>query len=701
MALADRLYYEGEFEEAIAVYSAVAERSAGPERLDALWALARSQYQQGDNNGSEQTIRVLMQEEIGPELERLAVFLLGTVEFAQGDIDEAEDAFKSYVNSGGSAVPYGQLRLAEIAARGEDHNKAADLSTEALLTPLPPSVRTAAQFELASYQEDAGDVAAALATYTTLAGASGRLTPRGEALWLAADLAYRSGDGESARQSIVSLITLYPWHARALEALDHPALTFGVTLRDRALVLFEHRLNTEATEAFNAVLADPNEGTSAAASHYHLGILAERADNYQAALVHYDAAIALPGGPGDVLMGQSLWDKGTVLERLGRLDEAVAAYASIVDASPNSDHVREGLFRAGLLRFQQGLMGEASVYWQRLLDGLNEGETEARAAFWLAKAAEALSDQDLVVFYLDSAVAAEPLDYYGLRARALLAGEGAFPGSNDIQPTELAWGNIERWLAGWTGPETTAVGSATPSAPVGSSRALELLHAGLVDEADIEFHHLIDTTAGEPWLLYRLLRTTVEEGRTPVSAPAAARLAAAHAGAPSALLSLAYPAVYADLVNKEVTTYGFSPYLLLALVRQESYYDPNAHSPADANGLTQVIPGTAGDIAEALGETDFRIGDLFRPNVSLHFGAYYLSEQLELFDGDVSAALAAYNGGPGNSLRWDGVAGGDPDLFLETIEFSETRAYVELVLEHYAAYLYAHGLADRPSLPLP
>jgi soluble lytic murein transglycosylase len=92
-----------------------------------------------------------------------------------------------------------------------------------------------------------------------------------------------------------------------------------------------------------------------------------------------------------------------------------------------------------------------------------------------------------------------------------------------------------------------------------------------------------------------------------------------------------------------------------------------------------------------------------RPNVSLRFGAYYLSRQIELLEGDIPAALAAYNGGPGNAFRWQEAAGGpdpDPDVFLETIDFEETRTYVELVLENYAVYLYVYGLAGEPSLPV-
>ena len=167
-----------------------------------------------------------------------------------------------------------------------------------------------------------------------------------------------------------------------------------------------------------------------------------------------------------------------------------------------------------------------------------------------------------------------------------------------------------------------------------------------------------------------------------------------------AALALAYPAVFPEIVSEQAADNGFSPFLLLGLVRQESFYDPRAVSPAEASGLTQVIPTTAEGIAEELDEKDFRNADLFRPRVSLRFGAYYLGVQIEQLDGDVPAALSAYNGGPGNASRWQENGGGDPDVFLETIEFSETRAYVELVLENYATYLYAYGVTGELSLPL-
>ena len=142
-----------------------------------------------------------------------------------------------------------------------------------------------------------------------------------------------------------------------------------------------------------------------------------------------------------------------------------------------------------------------------------------------------------------------------------------------------------------------------------------------------------------------------------------------------------------------------SPLLLLSLMRQESYYDPDAGSSAGALGLTQVVPTTGKSIAKNLSLENFSADDLFRPNVSIQFGANYLGEQLTDFDGDPYRALAAYNGGPGVVSRAAKTSGNDEDLFVEDLEFDETKTYVKRVMENYARYRQLYEKTDSPSLP--
>ena len=134
------------------------------------------------------------------------------------------------------------------------------------------------------------------------------------------------------------------------------------------------------------------------------------------------------------------------------------------------------------------------------------------------------------------------------------------------------------------------------------------------------------------------------------------------------------------------------------MIRQESFFDPAAGSPAGALGLTQVIPATAQEIAQQLGRQDFSVSDLFRPSVAIEFGAHYLASQVQFFDGNLYFALAAYNAGPGMALSWSEEAAGDIDLFQELIQFAETRTYVKIVLENYAVYRFLYGEADHVTL---
>src|SRR5205823_1088053 len=104
------------------------------------------------------------------------------------------------------------------------------------------------------------------------------------------------------------------------------------------------------------------------------------------------------------------------------------------------------------------------------------------------------------------------------------------------------------------------------------------------------------------------------------------------AALPRAAQELLYPLAWPAAVLDQAQEQNVDPLLLLALVRQESAYNPAARSSADARGLTQVVPGTAQGIADALHVADFDPAALYRPAVSLRFGAYYLNETLARFD---------------------------------------------------------------------
>jgi len=148
-----------------------------------------------------------------------------------------------------------------------------------------------------------------------------------------------------------------------------------------------------------------------------------------------------------------------------------------------------------------------------------------------------------------------------------------------------------------------------------------------------------------------------------------------------------YGLYYHDLIIEQAQAYGLDPIFMFSVIRQESLFEGFVKSSAGAHGLMQVIPATGAQIASELNwPPAYKSDDLYRPNVSVRYGAYYLDKNRTLLGDNLFAMLAAYNGGPGNALAWNELAGNDPDLLVEVIRFEETRNYLRNIYEIFGTY---------------
>jgi soluble lytic murein transglycosylase-like protein len=161
-------------------------------------------------------------------------------------------------------------------------------------------------------------------------------------------------------------------------------------------------------------------------------------------------------------------------------------------------------------------------------------------------------------------------------------------------------------------------------------------------------------------------------------AQSAATTTAAATTAANTTLNAGSPSQYDAQITAAATKHGIDPALLKGLIRQESNFDAGARSGAGAQGLTQLMPGTAA----ALGVTEAT-----DPVQAIDGGAKYLKQQLDRFGGDVSKALAAYNAGPGAVAKYGGIP-----------PYAETQSYVQKVLG-YAAEYRGTGAATTAALP--
>jgi soluble lytic murein transglycosylase len=152
-----------------------------------------------------------------------------------------------------------------------------------------------------------------------------------------------------------------------------------------------------------------------------------------------------------------------------------------------------------------------------------------------------------------------------------------------------------------------------------------------------------------------------------------------------AIQELTLPLRHEDVIREQSREKKIDAALIAAVIYSESKFSDRTSS-AGARGLMQITPETANDVERHSGGTTFKLGDLSNPEINIRYGTYRLRELLDRYDGDVVAALAAYNAGPTNVDNWGGS-----ELTIGAIDFPETRAYVEEVLDKQRAYRDKYG----------
>jgi len=161
-----------------------------------------------------------------------------------------------------------------------------------------------------------------------------------------------------------------------------------------------------------------------------------------------------------------------------------------------------------------------------------------------------------------------------------------------------------------------------------------------------------------------------------------------------------FPVLYKDLVFQAAKKHGVDPYTVFGMIKQESAFQIKAHSSAGARGLMQVMPGTGNYIARRRKLTNFRPSHLYKPEVSVDYGSWFIADLLKRFDNDLVAALAGYNAGPGRPPKWWArFAGRDYDELIELMPLRETKGYVKAILRNREMYLRLYQ--DSPEAEKP
>jgi soluble lytic murein transglycosylase len=720
------------------------------QKQEALFALGQARLALGDTSAATEAFSQYLAATTSNDLQGMvaqgnrlpeeqdssdAYFFLAESYLEAGDCAAAIGAFGSYLAANPEMAAYIQPRVAqcEFALGNRDGAvqayEAAVAGEVELLTEVNLRLRLAQ-----AYVED-GNFPAALEQYDAILAKAKTDFTRGEALYLAGQSEKLAGNLDAAYERYREAIFEHPRAYESFLALAE-LLEDGQSVDEfqRGLVDY-HAKSFEAAVTVFSNYMDSNQSHNEDA-HLYLAWSLEGLGNYEAALAQIEAFIDANSEDSSempVAAAQGWIELAKMQTRAGLYSEAISSYLTYLERFPEGadgahaawwaaalseqqgesalaveryenlaalfplhENAPESLFRAGLISYQLGKLEDAYAYWQEAVSSYPDRRFGAASLIWLMNNQP---EEELDPFIAEiNPILIE--DYYSVRSHHLISGTAPFERSGDI---ELAFNiadqeDAERWLREQLALEDSVDVRSMSDELANDGRLIrgeKLWHLGLKQDAKRELESLRMAYVDDPVASYQLALYFQDLGLYRSSILAATSVMHLFGvdvfGAPKYIGGLAYPPYFSDLILNESETYGYDPLLQFALIRQESLFESFATSSAVAQGLSQVIPDTGAFIAQRLEWPNYKNEDLYRPHVGIAFGAYYLSLQLEAFDGDVAAALSAYNAGPGNAARWYEQAGGDIDNYVATVDFSETRQYIERIYTGFAVYDYLYS----------
>ena len=372
--------------------------------------------------------------------------------------------------------------------------------------------------------------------------------------------------------------------------------------------------------------------------------------------------------PGSDLAAKAEWEVAWAAYLAGQADDAKRRFEAYVERYPSSPRVGAALYWLGRLAEDQRHAAEAGAFYRLLQSKLDNNYYSLRAG--------------------------ERLKMLGLSAESAGQGRGSASPVDPARLSEVPPGILAAALKTPTPDPANLCPAAEPSADERS--ALTLADLSLPDLAEHDLRSRLEAAMGSPdekrlrLALARLQRDRLEYDHATLNAKRALPDYSDYdlPDLPGEFWNLLYPKAFWDLVRRDAYANRLDPYLVMALIRQESGFNPKAVSARNAHGLMQLIPPTARVVArEGRGRRRVTRGNLADPSFNLRTGCRYLSEMIREFNGSIEEALAAYNAGPDRVKLWVNARSyPEPAAFVESIPFPETRGYVEVVLRDELIY---------------
>jgi soluble lytic murein transglycosylase len=371
--------------------------------------------------------------------------------------------------------------------------------------------------------------------------------------------------------------------------------------------------------------------------------------------------------PTDVLAEEALNNLGTHYVLIGDDEKAAQVLAELYGRFPTGAHANRAAWRTGWFDYKTGKFNEAVRFFESAAATFPRDDYRPMWLYWSARAHGRLGERDAAIAGYRQVITDYRNSYYGRQAmRALTA---LAPGSSQVDLVRRAM------------PPEINPGPRPPNAAVIQA----LLEAGLYDTAILEVRKAQQDFGTTPLLEATLAYALNRKGEL---RPAIVRMRRAYPQfiadggeqLPAEVRRVIFPIAYWDLISRSAVEKKLDPYLMAALVAQESTFEPAVKSSAGAIGLMQIEPSTGRRYAAGLRIRPYSTSRLTQPEINVRIGMATFADSIAKF-GSIPAALAAYNAGDSRVVRWQAERRDfEQDEFIDDIPFPETQNYVKRVL---------------------
>lgn len=370
--------------------------------------------------------------------------------------------------------------------------------------------------------------------------------------------------------------------------------------------------------------------------------------------------------PKHELADKALWQAAKAAERNGLFSEGKSAYTLLIQNHPGSNYYDDAKWGVGFNYFCLDSLSLALNTFTDLSKSSTEPHIIDQSLYWAGKTAIRLNLNEEAESFYSKAALGFPRSYYSAKAVKMGFGHTAQLNYSMVADHKLIRSDH-------------------------IDRSETLYHIGLHTEARQEYSKILRNKSKDIEQLLALRNYFEDLGFVDLAVNLSLQLASSNRKERE--WTKVYPTYYFEQIKNSAEKVKIDPYLILSVIRQESRFNKKATSRVGARGLMQIMPKTGKTLASNLRINNYQRNNLFDPELSIRFGAYFLSNQIEYFKQSMAPhmcfelSLAAYNAGPHNAQNWlKRFPYTDVDLFIERIPFKETRLYVKLVLKNYEIY---------------